>query len=226
MAAPQEGDAWILRGVSPSFLFVFGLLLAPSLWLQARPAFKAAQALLFFALAAWARPRGCWRAGLASLVFLTVTVAVNLAVPLGRVLWLVGPWKITQGALEAGLGKGLTLVALAYLSRFCVRPDLRLPGTAGRYVARTFFYLNRLLDLRRSISLRSLAKTLDRTLETLWAESPGRKPAIAARKPAIAARKPAIAAKAAARGLGRPGFTAALAVLGLLAAANYGILLL
>jgi heptaprenyl diphosphate synthase len=200
--------------VSPSFLFVFGLLLAPSLWLQARPAFKAAQALLFFALAAWARPRGCWRAGLASLIFLTVTVAVNLAVPLGRVLWLVGPWKITQGALEAGLGKGLTLVGLAYLSRFCVRPDLRLPGTAGHYVARTFFYLNRLLDLRRSISLRRLAKTLDRTLETLWAESPGR------------GREPAIAAKAAVRAPGRPGFTAALAVLGLLAAANYGILLL
>ena len=135
--------------MSPSFLFLFGLALSPSLWLQGHLAWKAAQALLFFALAAWVRPRGWWRAGLASLVFLAATVAVNLAVPLGRVLWRVGPWRITQGALESGLAKGLTLVGLAYLSRFCVRPDLRLPGAAGRYVARTLFYLNRLLELRR-----------------------------------------------------------------------------
>ena len=69
MAASGEGDAWILKEVSPSFLFFFGLALAPSLWLQAHLAWKAAQALLFFALAAWARPRGWWRAGLASLIF-------------------------------------------------------------------------------------------------------------------------------------------------------------
>jgi hypothetical protein len=207
MAATGEGDAWILRGVSPSFLFFFGLLLAPSFWLQERPALKAAQAVLFFALAAWTRPRGCWRAGLASLIFLAATVLVNLAVPLGRVLWNVGPWKITAGALEAGLGKGLTLVGLAYLSRFCVRPDLRLPGAAGRYVARTFYYLNRLLELRRSVSLSRLAESLDRTLETLWAETPS---------------------QAAARALGGSGpvRAAAFAALGGLAVLNYGSLLL
>ena len=131
MAAKRRGGRLVPeRGVA-LFLFFFGLALAPALWLQGRLAWKAAQALLFFALAAWARPRGRWRAGLASLIFLAVTVALNLAVPLGRVLWRVGPWKITQGALEAGLGKGLTLVGLAYLSRFCVRPELRLPGTVG-----------------------------------------------------------------------------------------------
>jgi heptaprenyl diphosphate synthase len=90
------------------------------------------------------------------------------------VLWRVGPWRITQGALESGLGKGLTLVGLAYLSRFCVRPDLRLPGVAGRYVARTLFYLNRLLELRRTLSLSRLADSLDRVLAALWTQSPAR----------------------------------------------------
>ena len=215
MAASREGDAWILREVSPSFLFFFGLLLAPALWLQGRLAWKAAQALLFFALAVWARPRGWWRAGLASLVFLAATVAVNLAVPLGRVLWQVGPWRITQGALESGLAKGLTLVGLVYLSRFSVRPDLRLPGAAGRYVARTLFYLNRLLELRRTLSLSRLADSLDGALEKLWAQSPARKPAPAARQPA---------ARAAARA--RFHSCAAFAVLGAVVIVNYGILLL
>jgi len=205
MAAPAEGDAWILRGVSPSFFFLFGLLTAPALWLQGRPALKAAQALLFFGLAAWARPRGIWRAVLGSVIFLAVTVAVNLAVPLGRVLWSAGPWRVTRGALDAGLAKGLTLVGLAYLSRFSVRPDLSLPGAAGRYVARTFFYLNRLLELRRTLSLSRATETLDRALETLWGERPE---------------------QAAAPSGGRASPAAAILVLGGLAAANYGILFL
>jgi heptaprenyl diphosphate synthase len=207
-AAPAEGDAWILRGVAPSFLFAFGLLLAPALWLQHRPAFKAAQVLLFFALAAWARPRGCWRAGLGSLVILAVTVAMNLAVPLGRVLLSLGPLKITQGALESGLGKGLTLVGLVYLSRLSVRPDLELPGTAGRYVARTFFYLNRLLVLRRGVPLSRMAEGLDQVLAALWSESPGG------------------AAPGRARGGPQARSAAAIAALGGLAALNYGMLFL
>lgn len=207
-AAPAEGDAWILRGVAPSFLFAFGLLLAPALWLQHRPAFKAAQVLLFFALAAWARPRGCWRAGLGSLVILAVTVAMNLAVPLGRVLLSLGPLKITQGALESGLGKGLTLVGLVYLSRLSVRPDLELPGTAGRYVARTFFYLNRLLVLRRGVPLSRMAEGLDQALAALWSESP------------------VGAAPDRARGGPQARSAAAIAALGGLAALNYGMLFL
>ncbi len=209
MVAGGEGGAWILREAPPSFLFFFGLLLSPALWLQSHLGWKAAQALLFFALAAWARPRGWWRAGLASLVFLATTVAVNLAVPLGRVLWRVGPWRITQGAMESGLAKGLTLVGLAYLSRICVRPDLRLPGAAGRYVARTLFYLNRLLELRGRLSLARLADSLDAVLESLWSKSP--------------AGKPAAAAGAGARVRFPVG---AFALLAGLAAVNYGILFL
>ncbi len=205
MVDGREGGAWLQRQVPPSFLFAFGLLLSPALWLQSHLAWKAAQALLFFGLAAWARPRGWWRAGLASLVFLAATVAVNLAVPLGRVIGRVGPWSITQGALESGLAKGLTLVGLVYLSRFCVRPDLRLPGTAGRYVARTLFYLNRLLELRARLSLARLADSLDEVLESLWSESQARKP---------------VSAAPVRRSVG------AFAVLAGLAAVNYGILLI
>jgi hypothetical protein len=226
MARSEEGGARILSEVPPSFLFFFGLGLSPALWLQGQLVWKGAQALLFFALAAWARPRGWWRAGLASLVFLAATVAVNLAVPLGRVLWRVGPWRITQGALDSGLAKGLTLVGLAYLSRFCVRPELRLPGAAGRYVARTLFYLNRLLESRRSLSLSRLADSLDAVLESVWSQSPGRKPALAAREPAPAARQNGLARRAAPRARLSAGAFAVQAGLAGLAAVNYGILFL
>jgi hypothetical protein len=207
MSAGKEGGAWILREVSPPFLFFFGLALAPAFWLQGRLAGKAALALLFFALAAWSRPRGWWRGGLASLVFLAVTTLLNLAVPLGRVLWRLGGWSITEGALQSGLAKGLTLVGLACLSRFCVRAELRLPGAAGRYVARSLFYLNRLLEARRSLSLARLGDTLDRVLLELYSQSPA--------PPGPKAEGPG----------GRLARAAAFAVLGALAILSYGLLL-
>jgi heptaprenyl diphosphate synthase len=104
-------------------------------------------------------------------------------------------------------------VGLVYLSRFSVRPDLRLPGAVGRYVARTLFYLNRLLELRRTLSFSRLTDSLDGVLEKLWTQSPARP------------GRPAAAAPAARAGSRRfP--AAAVAVLGSLVAANYGILLL
>jgi len=214
-AAPAEGDAWILRGVSPSFLFLYGLALSPSLWLQGHLAVKAGQALLLFALAAWVRPRRWWRSGLASLVFVAATAAMNLAVPLGRVMARLGPLAVTEGALSSGLAKGLTLVGLAYLSRLCVRPGLTLPGAAGRYVARTFSYLNRLLE--RGLRPAGFADGLDRVLAELYEAVP----------PAVGPEGPAAGGSAA--GAARPpgpgrGRAAAYSLLGVIAAASYGLL--
>jgi hypothetical protein len=207
-AAPVEGDAWILKEVSPSFLFLYGLALSPSLWLQGRLGVKAVQALLLFALAVWVRPRRWWRSALASLVFVAATAAMNLAVPLGRVLARLGPVAVTEGALSSGLAKGLTLVGLAYLSRLCVRPGLTLPGAAGRYVARTFFYLNRLLE--RGLRPAGFAEGLERTLAELYEATPVRG------GPAGPAEPP--------KAGWRWSRAAAYAALGVFAAANYGLL--
>jgi hypothetical protein len=212
-AAPGEGDTRILNGLSPSFLFLYGLALSPSLWLQARLEVKAAQALLLFALAAWSRPRRWWRSGLASLAFVAVTAVVNLAVPLGRVLLRLGPVAVTEGALSSGLAKGLTLVGLAYLSRLCVRPGLILPGAVGRYVSRTFFYLNRLLarGLRPAGFAEGLERALaERYVEVPGASGPGGAVSMAAARPAGPARQWKTAA--------------AFSLLGVFAAANYAFL--
>ena len=177
----EEGDAWFQYGVSPSVLFVAGLLLAPALLLQRRLEVKAVQLLLLFALAWRADPARIARSALGSLLFLVVTVLVNLATPLGRVLARIGPLAVTEEALQGGLAKALTLVALIYLSRFFIRRSLVLPGAPGRYVGGTFQYLNRLLELRSRIRLRHLVADLDRAFEEVYrrplksgAEPPGR----------------------------------------------------
>jgi hypothetical protein len=163
-----EGDAWFQLGVSPSLLFLAGLLLAPALLMQRRLEVKTVQLLFLFALAWTADPARVSRSAPGTLVFLAVTVLINLTVPLGRVLTRVGPLAVTEEALQAGLDKALTLAALIYLSRFFIRRSLVLPGPLGRYVGGTLQYLNRLLELRSRIRLRHLASDLDRVLQEAY----------------------------------------------------------
>jgi hypothetical protein len=205
----KEGDAWLRQWVSPSFLFAAGLALAPALWLQTRVPLKAGQAVFFFTLAAVFARAGAAeaiRSAAASLIFLAATVLFNLAAPLGRVLFQVGAFPVTAEALATGLRKGLTLVGLVYLSRSFVRRGLALPGAAGRYLGRTFHYLNGLLA-RRAALLRLRPANLDEVFSAVFAEEP---------RPAPAAP----AAKSRARRV------AGAAVLAALLAGHYGLLFL
>jgi hypothetical protein len=174
--ASRQGDRggrfWLDGQISPSFLFFWGLVLAPAVVLQEHLWLKAAQALAFAAVAlAGGRVRFPGSL-LGSLAFVGVTLGVNLLSPTGQVLLQLGPFPVTTGALTSGLRKGLTVVALAYLSRLCVRQDLSLPGAAGRYLRQTFVYLNALLAGKSRLRGGELIGRIDRTLEALWRQQP------------------------------------------------------
>jgi hypothetical protein len=156
--------------VSPSFLFATGLLLAPAIILQQNLLVKGAQAALFFVLAVISVSTGRRRLFLGSLIFVTTTIVVNLMSPVGRVLLRIGPLPITRGALTVGISKATTLACLLYLSRFCVRSTVRLPGRPGRYVSDTLAYLNRLLAGRKGVSRRNLVQRLDEIFDSVYEE--------------------------------------------------------
>jgi hypothetical protein len=164
----RKGEAWFREGVSPSLLFLAGLLLAPALLLQRRLEVKALQLLILTALAWTVDPVRVSRTMPATLVFLAATVLINLTAPLGRVLARIGPLAITEEALQGGLSKALGLVALIYLSRFFIRSSLELPGALGRYLGDTFRYFNRLLERRQAIRLRYLVSDLDRLFDQAY----------------------------------------------------------
>lgn len=155
------------KQVSSSFLFILGLLTAPALVLQQHLLIKSGQALLYLLLARWRRQRLFLPA---SLIFLSATVLFSLLNPMGRVLFELGGMHVTEGALRSGLFRGLTVLGLLYLSRFCVRVDLKLPGALGMMIARTFFYLNRLLEAKKKLSAsrRGWVEKLDRLLENAY----------------------------------------------------------
>lgn len=165
---PQEGDSWIDRRVSPSFLFVTGLLLAPAIIVQQNLIVKAVQTVLFLILALLSASVAKRRLFVGSIVFMTTTIVVNLFSPVGRVILRIGPLTITRGALVVGLSKATTLGCLLYLSRFCIRPSVRLPGTLGRYVSETFTYLNMLLARARMLPRKNLVRRLDEIFDTVY----------------------------------------------------------
>jgi hypothetical protein len=152
-------------------LLFTGLLLAPAIILQQNLVVKVAQVFLFQALALTVVREGRRRLLIGSLIFVGTTIVVNLFSPAGRVVAAIGPLRITRGALHLGVAKATTLASLLYVSRICVRPSVRLPGAAGRYVSETFSYLGKLLSRRTRISRRNLVKSLDEQFESIL-ESP------------------------------------------------------
>jgi hypothetical protein len=163
----REGDPWFDRQVSPSFLLVTGLLLAPAIILQRNLAVKAFQTGLFFSLALLSASAGRRRLVIGSFIFIASTIIVNLFSPVGRVIARIGPLRITRGALTLGISKATTLASLLYLSRFCVRSSVRLPGVLGRTVSETFTYLGRLLSRGQRVSRHNLIQSLDEQFESI-----------------------------------------------------------
>ena len=163
----RGGDSWFDRRVSPSFLLITGLLLAPTIILQHNLTVKSVQTCLFLSLALLSVTTGKRRLVVGSCILIATTIAVNLFSPVGQVIVRIGPLAITLGALRLGISKATTLASLLYVSRFCVRPSVRLPGVPGRYVAETFSYLSKLVARGRRLTRHNLVRSLDEHFESI-----------------------------------------------------------
>ena len=152
---------WIERNIPSSFLFFVGLSVIPTILLQNSLFIKTGQILFFIILCFLSKKR---IRIIRSLVFLFVTAGLNLLSPFGRVLFRFYGLLITQGALQNGLNKGLTLIGLMYVSRFSIRSDLRLPGGIGRLMSMVFFYIDRLSGQDANITARRFVKSIDHVL--------------------------------------------------------------
>jgi heptaprenyl diphosphate synthase len=149
--------------LGPAARFAWGTLLL-LLFLPSRSlAPKAALALAWGLLALVAGKRVSWP----YFAFLTLSVAAfNLLSPWGRVLFTVGPLRVTEGALLAGLTKGVTVTGLVFISLFTVSRDLALPGRFGLFLGRSLYYFERLSAERRRIRAAHVWEDLDALLES------------------------------------------------------------
>ena len=148
-----------LFGASP--LCAAGFLAMPALLFNPDPLLRMFQFLGFWCL--------CWLAGKKNNPLLTVLVALgivifNLIIPYGQVLFSLGPFKITTGALMTGIQRAATLEGLLMLSRLTIRRDLKIPGLFGELIGGSFAIFANIMDSRPKITAKNLVKDIDRLM--------------------------------------------------------------
>ena len=73
---------------------------------------------------------------LPSLFILLSVVLSNLLVPFGKILFNLGKWSITQGALFAGLERGFILIGFLFFSQLIIDKNIVLPGALDSFFKR------------------------------------------------------------------------------------------
>jgi heptaprenyl diphosphate synthase len=121
-------------------------------------------------------------------VVISVT-AFNLLVPYGRLLFSLGGFRITEGALLAGLHRAVTLEGLVMLSGAVIRRDLRLPGALGALIGESFRLFALLSERKQILDRKDIMGSLD-TLMLELSEEDTPEPS-AAPVPAAANTRPA-----------------------------------
>ncbi len=162
MSAVRAGPpAGLGAGASPQALFFCGALLFPPFLLQQDLVVRAGLIALFVALNALAGRR---IRILQSILVAAGIVAFNLVLPTGRVLLSPMGLPITEGALKSGLMKATAMTGLIFLSRFSIRPNLRLPGRIGGLIGRSLFYFEAIMSQRRRIDRKDIIGSIDALL--------------------------------------------------------------
>jgi len=163
-------------------LFVAGLAIMPSLVFNPQTETRAVQ-FLFFCLLVWLSGKRINPVfTLLAIVFIT---AFNLIIPYGRVLFSAGAFKITSGALRAGIHRAVTLEALLMLSKVTIRQDLKISGAFGEILGSSFHIFSVMMSKKHHITGGNFIADIDRLLLELGEEEPSGGPASEARtKPA------------------------------------------
>jgi len=145
-------------------LFIAGLLCIPALVFSHNLYFRAVLFLYFYVFA-WVQGK---RNSLVMTLFISASIVFfNLLVPYGKVLFQLGGFKITQGALLSGLEKAITLEALIMLSKTSIRSDLHLPGNFGSLIAESFQIFEELLAQKKQFDWKKPIESIDLVLISL-----------------------------------------------------------
>lgn len=135
-----------------------GLIIMPAMLFNPILPFRVLHFLFFWFLA--------WLAGkknnpLFTFLVIFSIVAFNLILPYGRVLFSIGAFKITAGALLTGIHRAVTLEALIMLSRVTIRQDLKIPGLFGDLICESFRIFALIVSRKQRITRKNLITDID-----------------------------------------------------------------
>jgi len=145
-------------------LFITGLILMPALLFSPVAFFRIAIFLFFWFLA--------WLCGkknnpLITILVIFFIVAFNLIIPHGQVLFTIGAFRVTSGALALGIHRAFTLAGLIMLSRITIRRDLKLPGLFGELIGESLRLYSIIMNQRHRITRKNLIADIDNMMVEL-----------------------------------------------------------
>ena len=147
-----------------------GLVMMPALLFNPYTPMRLLQ-FLFFWFIAWLS--GKKNNPLFTILVIIGIVAFNLIIPYGRVIFSIGKFRITIGALLAGIHRAVTLEGLIMLSRFSIRPDLKIPGLFGDLIGESFRIFSVIMNQKQRITRKNLVADIDQMMLELSGDGAG-----------------------------------------------------
>lgn len=89
---------------------------------------------------------------LPNIILLISVSSAHILQPNGLLLFSLGDFPITAGAMILGMRKAFTLIALLYLSHYMVTGKPQFPGTLGRLISLQFYYFDKITSGWKTIS--------------------------------------------------------------------------
>lgn len=138
----------MIKGIQPGTFFFTGIIIIPSFVFAES---LTARTVLFAAIIILNMITGRNFRILPSVILASGVILANLYPPGGRVYFTAGPFYVTHDALMTGIRKTLLLAGTVYISRFSIRRELVFPGRAGALLYKTFYYFEKLTEMKLDI---------------------------------------------------------------------------
>ena len=139
-------------------LFIAGFLILPAVLFNPSTEHRVLQFLFFWVLALLC---GKKTNPVFTILIIAFIVIFNLIIPYGRVLFSLGAFKITSGALTAGIHRAITLSALVMLSKLTIRQDLKIPGAFGEILGESLQIFSVIMSKKYRITAKNLITDID-----------------------------------------------------------------
>jgi len=143
---------------SAKALFIAGLLIMPAMLFIPSTGYRCYQFVFFCILVLLSGQKINFLITFPIIMFIIV---FNLIIPYGRVLFSLGAFKITSGALQAGVHRAFTLQSFVMLSKLVIRRDLKIPGAFGELLCESLHIFSAIINKKYNIPKKNVFVEID-----------------------------------------------------------------
>jgi len=143
---------------SAKALFAAGLLIMPALLFIPSTGYRCFQFVFLCLLALLSGKKINFMIMIPIIMFIIV---FNLIIPYGRVLFSFGVFKITSGALKAGVHRAFTLQSFVMLSTLAIRRDLKIPGAFGELLCESLHIFSAIMNKKYTFPKHNVLVEID-----------------------------------------------------------------